>query len=139
MIKICTLLFAVAFAASVPTSSDAAKNPKGCKRTNVRPANPQGSVLIQSGRGAAAISAVPLTSVQSSPPVMVFGDAVLVGEAGTGAIGATGTVVPSITTEAAPPPKTSRTRKRARRRGRSAAIGPSSLPGPVALASASSC
>lgn len=45
MKRICTLLVAAAFVASAPSPSDA-KNPKGCKHTNVRPANPRGSILI---------------------------------------------------------------------------------------------
>lgn len=141
MMKIFTMLIAVAFAASIPASSDAAKAPKGCKRSNVRPANPQGSVLIQTGQGAATLSAVPISPAQAATPaapVMMFGNPVLVTESGNAAAGMSGTVVPSITAESAPPRKPSRSRNGGRRRGGSASINPSSF-GAAAPAASSSC
>lgn len=135
MKKLCTLLVAVVFVASAPSSSDA-KSPKGCKRTNVRPANPRGSVLVQPATRAATATAVPLVTGQSTVPVVVFGGP----QAATGEVSSiSGTVVPSITSEAAPPATSSRSRKKRARRGTSAVIDLPSLPDAGALADVSSC
>jgi len=132
MFKIVTLLASVAVLASVPSSLDA-KSPKGCKRTNVRAANPQGSVLMQPGsRSAAAGTSVP---GKVGVPVMVFGSPQPA--AGDGAT--TGTVVPSITSEAGPKASSAKPRRKARKSGRTAAIAPSSLLGTAAITASSSC
>ena len=52
-----------ALTASAPSA--AAKNPKGCSRSGARPANPHGSVLVQ--------TPAPSTTAAKSPPAMVFG------------------------------------------------------------------
>lgn len=90
MIRICTLLAAVALCASMGSVSEA-KKPKGCSRSNVRPANPSGSVLAQ----------IPTSSAVAATraPVRVFGNAPFA----TGAA----TIVPDITADAAPKASTS--------------------------------
>lgn len=130
MFKIATLLAAVAIVASMPASSDA-KNPKGCKRTNVRPANPRGSVLTQPAVNSAAAS----TPAQAGVPVMVFESS----QPSAGGGSATITVVPSITTEAGPKTGPAKPRRKARKSGRSAEIAPSSLLGAAAIGASSSC
>jgi len=136
MKRICTLVIAAVFVTSAPQSSDA-KAPKGCKRTNVRSANPQGSVLVQAATRAAAATAVPLVPGQATP-VVVFGGQQAATGAASGMSTAGGTVVPSITSEAAPPATTPSRKKRARRRT-SAVIDLPSLPDAGALAAVSSC
>ena len=138
MFKICTMLAAVAIVASLPASSDA-KNPKGCKRTNVRYANPRGSVLIQPATRAAAVTAAPLVPGQAPIPVVVFGGPQAAIDAASGMSTTGGTVVPSITSEAAPQAAPSRSRKKRARRRTSAVIDMPSSPGAGALAAASSC
>lgn len=139
MFKVCTLLAAVVIAASVPASSEA-KNPRGCKRTNVRSANPQGSVLVQPATRAATGTAVPLIPGQSTVPVVVFGGPQAATGAATGMSTAEdGTVVPSITSEAAPQAARSRSGKKRARRRTSAVIDLPSSPDAGALAAASSC
>lgn len=138
MKRIFTLLVAAVFVTSAPSPSDA-KNPKGCKRTNVRPANPRGSVLVQPAARAAAATATPLVPGQATVPVVVFGGP----QAATGAASsmstAGGTVVPSITSEAAPQAVPSRSRKKRAGRRTSAVIDLPSLPDAGVLAAVSSC
>ena len=81
-------------ALAAPAPSVAAKNPKGCSRSGARPANPQGSVLVQT----TTIS----TAAAKSAPAMVFGKS-------QGATG-TATVVPDISAENAPKVSTSQPR-----------------------------
>ncbi len=132
MFKIATLLAAVAILASAPSSSDA-KNPKGCKRTNVRPANPQGSVLTQPAtRSAAAGTAAP---GEAGMPVMVFGS--VQSTAGGGTV--TGTVVPSITSEPGPETSSAKPQRKPHKSGRSAATDPSPILGAAAISASSSC
>ena len=125
------LLVAVCITAlSISASSPiAAKAPKGCKRTNVRPANPRGSVLVQPATRAAAAPAV---------PVVVFGGPQAAGAA-SGISTAGGTVVPSITSQAAPQAAAPRSGKKRARRRTSAVIDLPSSPDAGALAAASSC
>lgn len=132
MFKICTLLAAVAIVASVPTSSDA-KNPKGCKRTNVRAANPRGSILIQPATNSAAAGTP--TPGDAGAPVMVFGNPQPAADGGA----VTGTVVPSITSEPGPKAGSAKPRRKTRKSGRSAAVDPLSLLGVAANAASSSC
>ncbi len=126
MFKISTLLAAVVIVASVPASLDA-KNPKGCKRTNVRPANPQGSVLMQPAASSVAAS--------TGAPVMVFGSA----RSAAGESAATGTVVPGITSEQGPNTSSTQPPRKTRKTRRSAATDPSSLLGAIAIDASSSC
>lgn len=132
MFKITTLLAAAAIVAATAAPSDA-KNPKGCKRTNVRPANPQGSVLVQSSPSAAVGGTAMPTSGDGIAPVMVFGGAQPTGGE------ATGTVVPGIASETEPAPGSAQPRRKARKSRRSAAINASSLLGTGAIAASSSC
>lgn len=132
MKRICALLVAAAFVVSAPSSSDA-KNPKGCKRTNVRPANPRGSILSRPTTSSAAAGAP--AQGDAGVPVMVFGNPQPAAGGGT----VTGTVVPSITSEAGPKTGSAKPRRKARKSGRSAAADPSSLLGVAAIAASSSC
>lgn len=77
------VLSIAAITASAP--SVAAKNPKGCSRSGARPANPQGSVLIQTPTSSAAATI-------SAP--MVFGKS----QRATG----NRTIVPDINAAATP-------------------------------------
>lgn len=132
MKRICTLLVAAAFVASAPSPSDA-KNPKGCKHTNVRPANPRGSILIQPTTTSAA-AGTPAPG-DAGVPVMVFGNP----QPAAGGSAVTGTVVPSITSEAGPKTGSAKPRRKTRKSGRSAATDPASLLGVAAIAASSSC
>jgi len=78
------VLSIAAITASAP--SLAAKNPKGCSRSGARPANPQGSVLVQTPANSA-------TAARSVAP-MVFGKS----QRAAG----TATIVPDITADTAP-------------------------------------
>ena len=128
MFKTCTLLAAVAIVASAPSSLEA-KNPKGCTRTNVRPANPHGSVLMQPVTRSAA------EGTPGRVPSMVFGSP----QQAAGVRAARGTVVPSITSEPGPSAGFIKPRRKARKPGRSAAINPSSFLGAAAISVAASC
>lgn len=79
-----------AMMASAPSS--AAKNPKGCSRSGARPANPRGSVLVQT----------PTNSPAAATGVRVFGNR----QATTG----TATIVPDITAESGPKARRSQPR-----------------------------
>lgn len=138
MKRICTLLVAAVFVTSAPSSLDA-KNPKGCKRTNVRSANPQGSVLVQPATRAATATAVPLVPGQSTVPVVVFGGSQAVTGVVSGMSTADGTVVPSITSEAAPQTTPTKSRKKRARRRTSTVIDLPSSPDAGALAAVSRC
>lgn len=133
MFKVVTLLAAMAIVASASVPSDA-KNSKGCKRTNVRPANPQGSVLVQPSTGAAAAGTATPTAGDGVAPVMVFGSARPTTDGATA-----GTVVPGIASEPGPTPGSVQRRRKARRSRRSAAVDTSSLPDLGAIAASSSC
>jgi hypothetical protein len=128
MFRICTLLGAVAIVASAPSSLEA-KNPKGCTRTNVRPANPHGSVLMQPVARSAAVGR------PGRVPSMVFGSP----QRAVGVRATRGTVVPSITSEPGPSASSIKSRRKARKPGRSAAITPSSFLGAAAISVAASC
>lgn len=130
MFRVVTLLAAVAIVGSASVPLDA-KNPKRCKRTNVRPANPQGSVLVQPSTATAAASAATPTT---DAPVMVFGGAEPITDRS-----ATGTVVPGIASERGPAAGSVPPRRKARKSRRSAAFDASSLPNLGAIAASSSC
>ena len=79
--KFFVVLGIAATMASAPSS--AAKNPKGCSRSGARPANPRGSVLVQTPTSAVAAS--------SGVPAMVFGK--------TQSTSGTAAVVPDISAQ----------------------------------------
>ena len=73
-------------AIAAPAPSVAAKNPKGCSRSGARPANPQGSVLVQTPASSAIAG-------RSAAPI-VFGRSQRASEART--------IVPDINAAATP-------------------------------------